>query len=64
MIATVALEGRKGEMDACSNMIASRQSLCDISKRAKNLEDRAERDPSLVKFIVSQFLKWLDPRPV
>ena len=25
MIATVAPEGRKGEMDACSNVIASRQ---------------------------------------
>ena len=27
MIATVALEGRKGEMDACSNLIASEDAI-------------------------------------
>ena len=39
MIATVALEGRKGEMDACSNLIASEEAIN---------EDLAKRDPSYV----------------
>ena len=41
MIATVALEGRKGEMDACSNLIASEEAIN---------EDLAKRDPSYVYF--------------
>ena len=41
MIATVALEGRKGEMDACSNLIASGEAIN---------EDLAKRDPSYVYF--------------
>ena len=39
MIATVALKGRKGEMDACSNLIASEEAIN---------EDLAKRDPSYV----------------
>ena len=41
MIATVALEGRKGEMDACSNLIASGEAIN---------EDLAKRDPNYVYF--------------
>ena len=58
MIATVALEGRKGEMDACSNLIASEEAIN---------EDLAKQDPSYVYFkeiiIFPHFLKRREGGP-
>ena len=56
MIATVALEGRKGEMDACSNLIASEEAINeDRSKRREGGPKGRPSEASLNLF----FDSWL-----
>ena len=50
MIATVALEGRKGEMDACSNLIASEEAIN---------EDRSERSVFKMFFVMLAIFRAL-----